>query len=70
MGDRNALLVSDRNPPGQNAPPPFEAGEWMKRIEDCIISMGRELYGTGADYVFPIDFIINNLEGKSMGVVL
>jgi nuclear pore complex protein Nup155 len=42
--------------------PLFENDEWMKRLEGRIVSLGKELYGTGADYVFPVDYLLFYLE--------
>jgi nuclear pore complex protein Nup155 len=42
----------------------FESGSWMKRLESRVRRLGKEVYGTGADYVFPVDFIASCLEGK------
>jgi nuclear pore complex protein Nup155 len=44
----------------------FESGGWMKRLEGRVVNLGREVFGHGADYVFPIDFILSNLEGKAI----
>jgi nuclear pore complex protein Nup155 len=43
----------------------FENGGWMKRLEGRVVNLGREVFGHGADYVFPVDFILSNLEGKA-----
>ena len=44
--------------------PVFENGDWAQRLEMKIISMGKEVFGSGADYVFPVYYILNQLEGK------
>jgi nuclear pore complex protein Nup155 len=44
--------------------PVFENDEWMKGLEGRIVGLGKELYGTGADYVVPIDYLLSNLEGE------
>ena len=41
----------------------FETGDWAKRVEARVIGLGSELYGTGADYVFPVDYLLNLFEG-------
>jgi hypothetical protein len=41
----------------------FEDGGWVKQLERRVVVLGKELYGTGADYVFPLDYILLNLEG-------
>jgi nuclear pore complex protein Nup155 len=40
----------------------FESGNWMRKLEGRIVPLGREIYGKGADYVFPVDFIVSCLE--------
>jgi nuclear pore complex protein Nup155 len=42
----------------------FESGSWMKKLDGRVISLGKEVYGNAADYIFPIDFITACLEGK------
>lgn len=42
----------------------FEDGAWMKRVESRVINLGREVYLTGADYIFPVGFLMSSLEGK------
>jgi hypothetical protein len=42
----------------------FESGSWMKKLEGRVVSLGKEVFGTGADYIFPVDFITSCLEGK------
>jgi nuclear pore complex protein Nup155 len=44
--------------------PVFEDGDWAKRLEGKLVALGKELYGKGADYVFPLDFLLFHLEGK------
>jgi len=41
----------------------FEDGKWIPRLKDRVISVGRELYGKGADYTFPLQLLVNSLEG-------
>ena len=40
----------------------FEDGEWIARLANKIHTLGQELYGTGADYTFPVDFLMEFLE--------
>jgi nuclear pore complex protein Nup155 len=40
----------------------FEKGEWISDLSNKITIMGQELYGTGADYTFPVDFLLEFLE--------
>lgn len=42
----------------------FENGEWIPRLRNRITELGKEIYGKGADYTFPVDLILNELEGK------
>ena len=41
----------------------FEACRWGKLLQNKISDLGRDLYGTGADYVFPVEFLLATLEG-------
>jgi nuclear pore complex protein Nup155 len=43
--------------------PLFEDAGWVLTLQDRIVSLGKEVYGNGADYVFPIDFLVSTLEG-------
>ena len=42
----------------------FENGEWIPRLRNRVTSLGKELFGKGADYTFPLDLIVRELEGK------
>ncbi len=42
----------------------FEDGGWIPSIKNRIVSLGKELFGKGADFVFPVDFVVEQLEGK------
>ncbi|KAL7539306.1 hypothetical protein ACHAXR_009165, partial [Thalassiosira sp. AJA248-18] len=42
----------------------FENGEWIPRLKNRVAALGRELYGKGADYTFPLDAIVRELEGE------
>lgn len=46
---------------------PFEDGSWKMKLEMKVKSLGRELYGRGADFVFPVEFIYKELERKFVG---
>jgi nuclear pore complex protein Nup155 len=48
----------------EDSKPLFESGLWMQKLEGRIVSLGKEVYGKGADYVFPVDFVASCLEGK------
>lgn len=43
----------------------FESGRWMKKLEGRVVSLGKEVFGTGADYIFPVNFIASCLEGET-----
>jgi nuclear pore complex protein Nup155 len=49
--------------------PLFEDAEWMLTLQDRMVSLGKEVYGNGADYVFPIDFLVSTLEGLRHAVL-
>jgi len=52
-------------PNGQGGPLPlFEMAEWKDSVAQRVVFLGKELYGTGADYVFPVSFLLSTLEGK------
>ena len=40
----------------------LESGDWEKPLARRIVSLGKLLYGKGASYVFPVEFILFNLE--------
>ena len=42
----------------------FDCGEWIPRLRSRVAGIGKELLGKGADYTFPLDFIVEELEGK------
>ena len=42
----------------------FENGEWITRLRNRVTSIGKEVYGKGADYTFPLDLIVTELEGE------
>lgn len=43
--------------------PKFENGEWIPRLRNRVAALGKELFGKGADYTFPLDLIVRELEG-------
>jgi nuclear pore complex protein Nup155 len=43
----------------------YDTGEWIPRLRNRVTELGKELYGKGADYTFPIDLIVRELEGTS-----
>lgn len=44
----------------------FETGEWLHRLRNRVTSLGKELFGKGADYTFPMDLIVRELEGMTI----
>jgi nuclear pore complex protein Nup155 len=47
----------------------FENGEWITRLRNRVTALGKELHGKGADYTFPLDLIVMELEGRMKGSV-
>jgi nuclear pore complex protein Nup155 len=43
----------------------LEDGTWEKSLVNRVVSLGKIVYGTGANFVFPVNFILSNLEGSS-----
>ncbi len=41
----------------------FEDGMWISSMKNRIINLGKEFQGNGGDFVFPIDFVVEQLEG-------
>ena len=41
----------------------FDDGEWIPRLRNRVSTLGKELYGKGADYTVPLDLIVQALEG-------
>ena len=41
----------------------FEDGEWITNIKSRVVDLGKELHGKGTDFVFPLHFIAECLEG-------
>ena len=62
-----SLTLVGPNASANDALPMFEDGLWRQKLERRIVSLGRELYGKGKDFVFPLDFIAECLEGKLCG---
>jgi len=46
----------------------FEAGEWIPRLRNRVTLLGKELFGKGADYTFPLDLLVNELEGTCFDI--
>ena len=41
----------------------FEDGQWIVNIKARVITLGKELHGKGTDFVFPLRFVAECLEG-------
>merc|ERR1712194_798917 len=39
----------------------FDSGEWIPRLRNCVTALGKELFGKGSDYTFPVDLIGKDL---------
>jgi nuclear pore complex protein Nup155 len=65
MYTNSDITLLPENATAKDSKPLFESGLWMQKLEGRIISLGKEVYGKGADYVFPVDFVAVCLEGKS-----
>lgn len=50
--------------------PCFENGDWILPLEQKIIGLGRDLFGKGADYVVPLDFLLVLLEGTANSCIV
>ena len=48
----------------------FENGEWIPRLRNRVTSLGKELFGKGADYTFPLDLLVNELEGTCVDIII
>lgn len=42
----------------------LEDGEWIRNLSQRIVTLGKRLTGTGASFIFPVSFIMSNLEGR------
>lgn len=42
----------------------FDNGSWVPRLKATVTELGKNLYGKGADYTFPVDFLLETLEGE------
>jgi hypothetical protein len=41
----------------------FDNGSWIPRLKARVTELGKTLYGKGADYTFPLDLLLEQLEG-------
>jgi nuclear pore complex protein Nup155 len=61
--EEEAIVYSDG---AANDLQPFETGEWIPRLRNRVTTLGKELFGKGADYTFPIDLVVRQLEGTTV----
>ena len=47
-----------------SALPLFESGAWLEPVKRKVAGLGSELFGKGADYVCPVEFLVITLEGE------
>jgi nuclear pore complex protein Nup155 len=59
----SVVLLSTPNQEGEILPL-FESGTWVNPLKQKVESLGRDLFGTGADYVFPVELLVTSLEGE------
>jgi nuclear pore complex protein Nup155 len=62
LTEGDVQLLSDGDEEGLL--PLFESCDWLEPLQTKVATLGRSLYGHGADYVCPIDFLAISLEGK------
>ena len=42
----------------------FDNGSWIPRLQARVIEVGKNLYGNDSNYTFPLDLLLETLEGK------
>lgn len=45
----------------------FEKGDWQESVARRVVALGKDLFGSGADFVFPVGELLSYLEGKFFG---
>ena len=60
MKEEIIILTDDRQSSGNL--PLFEHGLWVDKLKLRVISLGKELFGNGANYVCPVHFLAARLE--------
>jgi nuclear pore complex protein Nup155 len=58
----NEQIVLLDNEQSSDILPLFEQGYWIDKLKLRFVSLGKELFGKGADYVCPVDFLAGLLE--------
>jgi len=61
LEDESVILLNGNDSNGMGHI--FENGDWIAKLKNRVISLGKELYGKGADYTFPLDLLVESLEG-------
>eukprot|EP00957_Ditylum_brightwellii_P044789 3397697-Ditylum_brightwellii.AAC.1 len=62
LEDESVILLNGNDSNGMGHI--FENGDWIAKLKNRVISLGKELYGKGADYTFPLDLLVESLEGE------
>ncbi|KAL7467450.1 hypothetical protein ACHAXS_007693 [Conticribra weissflogii] len=44
----------------------FDDGGWISPLKNRVSTLGKELYGSGTSFAFPLDFLVMELEGLRM----
>jgi len=65
--DEKLVLLTEEVQDSGNLPL-AEHGDWLERLRIRVTSLGQELYGHGADYAFPVDFLVRHLEDLRHGL--
>jgi nuclear pore complex protein Nup155 len=65
MLEEESVIFSHTSVTKENGEPlmSFEDGDWITNIKSRVIALGKELHGKGTDFVFPLRFIAECLEG-------
>merc|ERR1719343_953736 len=57
--NQQVTLLDDASP-GETSI--FESGLWISNVEETVVRLGKQIYGHGADFVFPVEFLSERLE--------
>mmetsp|Transcript_14798 Transcript_14798/g.34244 ORF Transcript_14798/g.34244 Transcript_14798/m.34244 type:complete len:1911 (+) Transcript_14798:203-5935(+) len=58
--ESQTLTLLDTDSSGEN--PIFENGSWISNVEETVVRLGRQIVGTSAEFVFPVEFLGGCLE--------
>ena len=64
MLEEEDIVLDGSAGPAYASLPLFEDGGWIPKLKDRVLGLGKDLYGQGADYTFPLELIVRTLEGK------